>query len=388
MHARALLPLLLTFALQFAVAPASAAPLPRSLRLTFIGDIMAHEQNYRMQDFRDIYRGVERFFAASDLTVANLELPVDPARPESGYPLFNGSIPYVRAALDAGVGLLSVANNHAFDGGVTGVFQTLRSLESLRRDGERIRWSGIRGNLHRTWVPESLSVNGVRVGFIAVTQFLNDPGGDRWVNVVDYMDEEAVRDFLRFVRRTSPDYDLFIVSYHGDREYVQQPSAMKRAFFHRLIEAGAHIVYGHHPHVVQSFERVRVNGADRLIMYSMGNFISAMTWGLDPLMIDHPVAPTGESYLLRVDVMCSAAGCSVSAAECIPIANYRNSRGEMLVAALSDLVGGVEGESAAWRAYYAVRLSRMQSFLGIPAASPVSRAEGAGGPPSEPGVAR
>ena len=337
------------------------------LRLAFVGDIMAHEENYRMRDFRDIYRGVERYFSAADLTVANLELPVDPTRPESGYPLFNGNIPYVRAAVDSGIGLLSVANNHAFDGGIPGVLQTMRSLESLRKSGlPQLRYSGIRANLRRPFLPASLYVKGVHVGFIALTQFLNDPAGDRYVNVVDYYDAAAVSDFLGFVRKVSPDYDLFIVSYHGDQEYVQQPAPMKREFFRRVVQAGAHIVYSHHPHVVQGYETVRVDGGDRLIMYSMGNFISAMTWDLDPRRIDHPVAPTGESYMLRVDVTCGGApGCSVSVAECVPIANYRNASGEMVVGSMADLASGVDGENAAWRRYYAVRLSRMERFLGL-----------------------
>jgi poly-gamma-glutamate synthesis protein (capsule biosynthesis protein) len=346
---------------------ASAAELPRTLRLTFVGDIMAHEENYRMRDFRDIYRGVERYFRASDLTVANLELPVDPTRPESGYPLFNGSIPYVRAAVESGVGLLSVANNHAFDGGIPGVLQTVRSLEYLRATGlPQLRYSGIRGNLRRPFLPESFYVKGVHVGFIALTQFLNEPGGERYVNVLDYFDSAAVNDFLGFVRKVSPDYDLLIVSYHGDQEYVQQPSPMKRDFFRRIVGAGAQIVFSHHPHVVQGYETVRVNGNDRLIMYSMGNFISAMTWDLDPRWTEHPVAPTGESFMLCVDVTCGGPpGCSVSVAECVPIANYRNPSGEMVVGSMADLVAGLDGESAAWRRYYSVRLGRMERFLGL-----------------------
>ncbi len=344
--------------------PVAAAQAPRIVRLTFIGDIMAHDVNYAMGDFRDIYREVESDFLDDDLTVANLELPVDPTRPEEGYPRFNGSTAYVRAALESGVDLLSTANNHAFDGGEVGVLQTIRSLESLRFVGVRpLEYSGTRGNTRRPFAPVSVLVRGVRVGFIAATQFLNEPGGSRWVNVVDYGDPRAVAVFVDWVRRVSADYDLLVVSYHGDREYVQEPSPSKRAFFHRLLEAGAGIVYSHHPHVVQGWELVRVNGHDRLIMYSMGNFISGMTWRLDPSQTDNRYAPTGESYMLRAEVVCGGAGCSVSAVRSIPVANYRNGKGEMVVGRMEDLAGEAGGLNPAWRQYYSVRLARMERFL-------------------------
>ena len=350
----------------------AGAQAPRVLRLTFMGDIMAHDVNYRMKDYRDIYSGIESLVSQSDLTVANLELPVDPTRPESGYPFFNGNLAYVRAAVDAGVNVFSVANNHAFDGGEEGVFQTLRSLRALDAAFARpfgaafarpLFFSGIRGNPRRPFIPETILVHGVRVGFVAATQFLNvqDAGGH--VNVVDYADAAAADVFLQYVKDTSPLFDLFIVSYHGDQEYARTPSVPKRAFFHRLLESGAHIVYSHHPHVAQGYEVVRVGGVGRLIMYSMGNFISAMTWRLDPGNPGETTAATGEAYLLSVEVRCAAGGCSVAGVVPLPIANYRNTRGEMVAARLSDLAAGSVKLPRAWQAYYAQRLDRMLSFL-------------------------
>lgn len=354
---------LIVFALLLTLPPSAAAQAARSLSLTFIGDIMAHDVNFRMKDYRDIYRGVEQTFLTDDLTVANLELPVDPTRPESGYPHFNGNAAYLRAAADAGIDVLSTANNHAFDGGAEGIFQTLRSFHALRASlGRPISFSGIRGNPHGSFFPDALTVRGLRVGFVAATQFLNEPDAGRYVQVVDYANETAAQDFLDFVTRVSPMFDVLIVSYHGDREYSPQPSALKKRFFHRLLEAGACIVYSHHPHMVQGYEIVRTRGADRLIMYSMGNFISGMTWRLDPNAPTDDLAATGEAYMLSVQVRC-AGGCAVSGVEPLPIANYRNERGEMVVARLDDLANGAVALPGVWRSFYAERLLRMRRFL-------------------------
>lgn len=334
-----------------------------TLRLTFIGDIMAHEVNYRMASYDDIYSGVADMFRGDDLTFANLELPVDPTRPDSGYPFFNGSPAYVKAAVDAGIDVFSLANNHAFDGGEEGIFQTLRSLAGLRDTSRPFLASGIRGNPRQPFRPAVMVVKGVRVGFFALSQFLNVPGGGRYVHVVDYGDEATVAELLDQVRDARARVDLLVVSWHGDAEYVQEPAPGKRLFFHRLLDAGAQVVFSHHPHVVQGYEIVPGSSGTGLIMYSMGNFISGMTWGLDPSAPDPPLAATGEAYVLQVSVRCGADGCAVQEARPVPVTDYRSSRGEMVVARLEDLADGTIDLGAAWKRYYAGRLKMMEGFL-------------------------
>lgn len=337
---------------------------PRELQITFVGDIMGHDVNYQMKDFHNIYSGIRDMFLADDLTFANLEFPLDPFRPQSGYPSFNGTLAYLAAAVDSGFNLLSLANNHAFDGGEEGIAQTIRALQSARAQSTRpFAYSGTRDNPHQAFGAETIVVKGVRVGFIAVAQFLNKPDNGRYVHVVDYSNPAQVEDFLAFVRSVSPQYDLFIVSYHGDQEYVQTTDPLKRSFFRQLLQAGAHIVVGHHPHVVQGYDLVELNGVQKLAMYSMGNFISGMTWMLSPVQMQGIPAATGESYMLTVDVRCDAGGCSVTQPEAIPIANYMDERTEMVVARMSDLADGTVKLSPTWRAYYAERLALMHAFL-------------------------
>ncbi len=344
--------------------PASADPGRKLLRLTFLGDIMGHDVNLRMEDYRDIYRGVEDILRGDDLSVANLELPVEPTLPASGYPLFNANRRYLEAAIEAGVDAFSLANNHAFDQREEGIFQTLRAAASAKGAGSRrIGFSGIRGNPRQPFAAEAIVVKGMRVGFIAASQFLNDPAGRPFVNVVDCTDEAAVQEFLSLVRRESERYDLLIVSYHGDDEYVAEPASAKVSFFRRLLASGAHIVCGHHPHVVQGWELARVDGGDRLILYSMGNFISGMTWRLDPSAPAAGIPARGESYMLEARVLWTGGMASVVSAEAIPIANYRNAKGEMVVGRLRDLADGTVPLANAWTAYYAGRLALMEKAI-------------------------
>jgi poly-gamma-glutamate synthesis protein (capsule biosynthesis protein) len=101
-------------------------------------------------------------------------------------------------------------------------------------------------------------------------------------------------------------------------------------------------------------------------MYSMGNFISGMTWRLDPETSDPPMAGTGEAWALSVSVRCRAGECAVVAARPVPIANYRNARGEMVVGRLRDLADGTVRLAAEWQSYYDARLRFMEVSLNAP----------------------
>ena len=337
---------------------------PKKLHLTFVGDIMTHPLISGSPGFDGLYRGVADVLRGSDLSFANLEFPVDSTKADAGYPLFNAHSGYVRAAVNAGVRVFSTANNHAFDGGEEGVFQTIRTLMRLRDEaGGLLFFSGTRGNQLSPFLPDMIMAKGVRIGFVAVTQFLNEPGGGRFVHRVDYLDQAESEDFISYVKEVSPFFDLFIVSYHGDREYVQEPDPARRTFFHRLLESGALIVFGHHPHVLQEYELVDVRGSQRLIMYSMGNFISGMALREQPPDPDGLLALTGDSIMLSVDVHVGATGAAVISVQAIPIASYRNEKGETVVAKLDDLADASSGVPASWAAYFAARRSRIQSFL-------------------------
>ena len=120
-------------------------------------------------------------------------------------------------------------------------------------------------------------------------------------------------------------------------------------------------------------------------MYSLGNFISGMTWGLGPSQLQGIAAATGESYMLDVDIACGAGGCTVTGADPIPIANYANERSQMVVARLGDLADGTTKVTPAWRSYYAGRLAVIRQFLAqVATPATPSRAPASQGIPISP----
>ncbi len=331
-----------------------AAALPAetgSLHLTFVGDIMIHTANYLTPEYASIYDSVSWILRRDDLSFANLEFPVEPSRHFSSYPRFNGTFEYLSAVLEAGFEVFSLANNHAFDQGRDGIFQTLLSLERLGKHSyRRLYSSGIRGNLLAPFRPTEIRIRGLRIGFLAVCQMVNVPMPHDFVNIVDFENRRHRKLFISYIATVAREFDLFILSYHGGTEYSRRPSAAKISFFDSLLEAGVDIVWAHHPHVVQSYKLVEREEGRGLIMYCTGNFLSGMPVDLDPSRPENELAWTGDSAVWLVSVMQDHDRVYVDTVLPIPIANHTNGRGEILVSTFPRL--DHESLSGIWRDYY------------------------------------
>ncbi len=335
-------------------AGAEAAGPPKGLLLTFLGDVMAHGVNFRAPDYAAAYRPVRAFLQRDNLTFANLETPVDPSRDCSTYPLFNVHPDYLAAAVGAGIEVFSLANNHAFDQGPEGLAATIGSLEAEgRRSYRRIWHAGTQADPRAAFAPVEILLEGWRIGFLAATQDLNLPLPQPWVLRVNYWNEAESEAFLEQVREAAPRYDLLVVSYHGGREYARQPEPGRVRFFRRLLEAGADVVWGHHPHVLQDYELVDRPEGRGLALYSTGNFLSGMTWGIDPLRPEAERAWTGDSALWAVWVQPAPGGLGVAAVQPIPVTNVRDRRGTVVVSTFPGL--SAQGLSEPWTGYFRQR---------------------------------
>jgi poly-gamma-glutamate synthesis protein (capsule biosynthesis protein) len=184
-------------------------------------------------------------------------------------------------------GMLSLANNHILDAGTRGMELTRNFLNA-----ENISYSGL-GNAHAI-----RQVNGLRIGFFAATYGVNfyRQGETDVVSVIDnpsLFSEKTAR-ILQDMEKQS--CDLKIISLHWGHEYEFFPSPGQRLMARKLAEAGADIILGHHPHVVQPVEILFSLGYEKnipgeidpsclisgdkprktLVAYSLGNFMTSM----------------------------------------------------------------------------------------------------------------
>jgi len=200
---------------------------------------------------------------SADAVFVNLESPITDQNGETESPTSNFIFcapPAAAVALrKGGVTIVSTANNHAFDYSVRGLVETIQNL-----DKEWIRHVGTSIDSVRHIRPVVLRRHGIRVGFLAYTQFINAAGP--WQGRIAVFDSLLARRDIQLLKRKT---DLVIVSFHGGTEYAQEPDAKTRRQMQSLVNAGADIVIGHHPHVPQGIDIL--NG--KLIFYSLGNFI-------------------------------------------------------------------------------------------------------------------
>ncbi len=332
----------------------------RPLRLVFTGDIMAHDVNFRMNDYDRIYAPVSRYFEDADYTFGQLEFVVDPDRPMTTYPRFNVHPSYVESAIASGVNVFSLANNHTTDYGADGVHATLGSLSQLAADND-IYYSGARYQTDGQYEITEINWNDRKIGFLAITRILNDHSGSEFTYYVSHNPEEAAG-FLDFLGELTSSYDLFILSVHDGTEYQPLPDGRTIRFYREAVDAGVDILWGHHPHVLQPWETVeRDNGSRAVIMASMGNFVSGQTWRLGPEDSGRRRAATGDSAVFRVAVEFADTGVDLTDVDAVPVTHYQHPDGGVTVEELMPMRLR-EDVDPDWRTFYRIRAGESAWF--------------------------
>jgi poly-gamma-glutamate synthesis protein (capsule biosynthesis protein) len=191
---------------------------------------------------------------------------------------------------------VSTANNHALDYGVRAHAET---IENLRRAG--VAFVGTALDSTCLYEPVTIDRHGIRFAFFACTDVMNIT--DRmWLRYVAQADTAKVLTRIRAYRDSA---DIIVVSYHGGEEYAERPSSRSLSFTRALIDAGADLVIGHHPHVSYGIEKI----GKRYVVLSLGNFVFRQPqhfW-------------TQRSFAFAADVTKDGDEAYISRARCLPL---------------------------------------------------------------------
>lgn len=254
--------------------PEPAKPTKKeSFELTFAGDIIFGR--YREDGFDPIPEpeGFDPFAEIkpkldADLTVANLETPVIEELAENS-PIgskyrFGASREHAKLLVSAGIDVVSLANNHFYDLRQEGQRESPRILKDLG-----IVPIGASREEEPIFFVEEVARDGWKVGFLGVTARRNAPQFED-APVLPFLKTTEMDDVLGpLLTEARDEYDVLIVFVHWGDEYAEEPAGYQRRVAHSLIDSGADLVVGHHPHVLQGIERY----GDGAIAYSMGNFL-------------------------------------------------------------------------------------------------------------------
>ncbi len=262
-----------------ATATASPSPsatpdaTPTSITIAFTGDVMLD---------RDVegamvtsgagypFEAAKPLFEGADLAVVNLEGTfTDAGNPLAKQYVFATAPELAAGLLELPVWAVSLSNNHATDYGVTGLRNSLGAL-----DAQDLRYFGAglsEGDARAALVTDP--ARGPRVGFLGysdIGETVFASGAEGGVSRASVAAITADIAALRAARRT----DFIVVTLHMGTEYTRVVTARQQELARAAIEAGAALVVGHHPHVLQQIEEYRASDGRRgLILYSLGNFV-------------------------------------------------------------------------------------------------------------------
>jgi poly-gamma-glutamate synthesis protein (capsule biosynthesis protein) len=245
------------------------------IELVATGDIMlARTVEERMNQYGSLYpfQAVYHLLQAADIAVGNLETPFTVSgQPADKRFIFRAHPEHISALQAVGFDVLSLANNHILDFPPDSMDDTLATLADLG-----IATVGVGRGEAAAHRPAVLEVKGIKVAFLAFAapRWRNSPevptATDSEANAaVAWAEPEPVR---RAVAQARQEADLVIVLLHMGTEYEAQANQEQRAVAHAAVEAGASLVIGHHPHVLQDVEIYQ--GVP--IVYSLGNFVFDM----------------------------------------------------------------------------------------------------------------
>ena len=246
-------------------------PAPKPVTFLAVGDVMlSRKVAARITQHKDPNYPFARMadvFASVDFTFANLEGPfsksnafVDTDNPQIS--VLNVPLAHFPPLVTHRFSVLNLANNHIMDQGRDAMLLT---RELARTNG--LRTTGAGANLDEAWEPAFVEVRGVKLAFVGASYCsVNDNGTLRNPYVARIDDEKRLAAALAKARAGA---DFVVATMHAGNEYEDRPNFVARRFAKLAVAGGADVVFGAHPHVVQTVERE----GGKWVFYSLGNFI-------------------------------------------------------------------------------------------------------------------
>jgi poly-gamma-glutamate capsule biosynthesis protein CapA/YwtB (metallophosphatase superfamily) len=241
------------------------------LVLSFVGDMMFDKSvagfiKSKGEDY--VFEGYGKHFESSDIVFGNLETALS----SKGQPIkekeftFRSSPKLALYLKKYNFTALSIANNHILDFGPSALTDTMNVLKE-----NDISYGGGGYNKQEALNGVVIEKKGLRIGFIAftrVTPSVDWYAGAKRPGIIGAYKAHEV-EVLEAVKNLNEKCDLLVVSLHWGKEGSIAVRKEETELAHKLVDSGADVIVGHHPHVVQGIEMYN----DRPIFYSLGNFI-------------------------------------------------------------------------------------------------------------------
>lgn len=277
------------------------------VQLTFLGDIMPGryiQSKGKKNGYEYFYENVKEVWANSDYVFANLESSLLTSKTAKYKEMDHNIIlstdtEAVASMLDAGINAISFANNHSCDYGKKSFNGAIRWFEK-----KKVAYAGYidkeaysasnneteEEQTSETYKPYTqLVANNKKIGFIAVTDKIYSK------NISYGLLTTKDPDLYKYINQSALENDMTVVYVHWGNEYKKDFDDNQQALAHQFIDAGADIIIGSHPHVLQPVETYKKG----IIFYSIGNFIMDQnnTFSCDSVIVQYNENVNGERYI-------------------------------------------------------------------------------------------
>lgn len=267
------------------------------ISLMAVGDNLIHmgvvhtgKQSDGTYDYRFLFEGISPFLDVADIKIINQETVLGGnERGFSGFPYFNSPTEIGDAIVDAGFNIVLQASNHSADQDLDGLLHCAGYWDNQAD----ILMSGIHSDATKTSDFPILTIKDISFAILNYTYGPNlevlPKNLEGHLNLLCDYDKSSYRmDFTSLNPRVLEDIaaakemaDIVIVCPHWGTEYTTTPSRYQESFAKEMTAAGADLIIGTHPHVVQPVEWITADNGNRaLCYYSLGNYVSTQKEGL------------------------------------------------------------------------------------------------------------
>ncbi|MEK4406454.1 CapA family protein [Sporosarcina sp. FSL K6-6792] len=291
----------------------------KTVTIGMIGDILLHNPLYTYNNYDFAFAAVKDRLTGIDFLLANQEsMPGGVDLGLSGYPSFNSPKHIIRDLKKTGVDMVSIANNHTIDLKEAGL---RKAISNIKEYG--MPYVGAYTSSEDKEKDRIVEVDGVRIGILSYTHNTNgNPIPQAKEYLVSVTEQQQMREEIVQLRSL---VDVLVVSMHWGTEYQLTISEAQEEIAGLIADAGADIIFGHHPHVLQKYDEV----GKTKVFYSLGNFYSAQQFdstnvgGIARVSVDHTKF-AGKQYI------------GIGEAEFFPTAVIRDSNRKYIVVPLKD----------------------------------------------------
>ncbi|MFZ7301101.1 CapA family protein [Enterococcus gallinarum] len=243
------------------------------ITLTASGDMLYHRPVYmsafdgKRYDFDNDFEQVQPLIASADIAFGDFEGTINLNKELGGYPTFNAPPNVVESIKAAGFDVIDLAHNHILDTGIEGLKSTANAFQEIGLDT-----IGVNVNDQGIFVKE---VNGIKVAMLAYAYGFN--GNEASLTPEEYttyLKDLSMEKVAAEIKEAENVADITVVMPQLGVEYSLEPTEEQQKIYRQMVDLGADIIFGGHPHVAEPTEIIEKDGEKKFILYSMGNLLS------------------------------------------------------------------------------------------------------------------